>query len=295
MFGFGMFDTNAIAELWEEKFLNAVSIHIILSRHDEEFVTEAEEEILIPSSEVIEASIVTVPGDPNATREEEDFLKEFMDRLEHKGVSQEMAECVACDGFVNIWEPTLPAFEESDQAANLGSFSQSISVPEVSMSKNTVEETPLETAAVAEETPVESAAEVVEEAGELVVEQEIEIDLPLSDLAEAIAQDTQAMLTIVDALVAMPEFAEHIMRSVGNVAPFSEPIVNEVIPQRISVRLVGSSGQSREEQVARPVQPVRRPVAVQQAVAPVALPGEQTNGTLERRKPSVLDLMPRSN
>jgi hypothetical protein len=292
--GFGMFDTSAIADLWEEKFLNTVSIHIILSKQDDKNVVEGDEEIVIPTSEVIEASIVTIPGDPDATREEEEFLKEFTERLRSKGVEKEMAECVACS-FGNVWTPSLPVWaDQSEQTADRSRFIQSISVPEVSMSKNKVEETALETAEVAEETPVEPAIEAatLEPTEELVIEQEIE--LPVSDIAEAIAQDAEAMRVIAQALFNMPEFAQHVMSAVGVQAQALEPVIHEVLPQRISVRLVGS-GQRQEAQVA-PAQPVARPAAVQQAftqqpVAPVTLPGEQLNGA-SKRKPSVLDLLP---
>lgn len=306
-FGFGMFDTNAIAELWEEKFLNAVSIHIILSKEDEENIVELEEEILIPTSEVIEASIVTVPGDPAATREEEEFLAEFQNRLRRKGVPKEIAECVACNSVGELWTPNIPVWRDlSEQAVTSDrSLVFNISVPEVSMNKTKVEKKveetetteTLETAEAAESTPVEPAAEpVVEatlEAEELVIEEEVE--LPILVIAEAIAQDGQALSAIANALVQMPDFVQHVMNAIGVMQTQQfEPVLQETqpLPRKVTIKLVGS-GPSPVEQIT-PAQPVQRPVAVQQAVrqavAPVALPQGQANGT-KPRKPNVLDLM----
>ncbi len=316
MFGFGSFDTNAIAELWEERFLNAVSIHIILSKQDEEAIVETEDEILIPVSEVIEASVVTVPGDPAATREEEEFLAEFQDRLRRKGVPKEMAECVACSTVGELWTPNLPIWRDTSKQAVTSDRSLifNIQVPEVSMSKTVVEKTKLETAQAAEATPVEPAAEPLEtakaaeatpiepaaepvvdvtlKAEELVIEEEFE--LPILVIAEAISNDTQALNTIANALVQSPDFVEHIMTALGGPAQVFEPILQEaeILPRKVTIKLVGS-GPSPAEQ-APLAQPVQRPVAVkqavQQAVAPVATPVEQLNG-VKPRKPNVLDLM----
>lgn len=165
------------------------------------------------------------------------------------------------------------------------------------MSKTLVEETELETAEAAESTPVEPAAEpVVEatlEAEELVIEEEVE--LPILVIAEAIAQDAQALSTIANALVQMPDFVQHVMNALGVIqAPVIEPVLQEaeIVPRKVTIKLVGS-GPSPAEQ-APLAQPVQRPVAVQQAVqqavAPVATPGEQLNG-IKPRKPNVLDLM----
>lgn len=306
--GFGMFNTAAIADLWEEGFLNAVSIHIILTKQDEENVIAGEEEIIIPSSEVIEASVVTVPGDRESVREqdeEKEFLQEFAERLMSKGVKQEMAECVACSFGQNLWTPPLPVWAEnsgqsftSDRTATTKG-SQFYSVPEVSMSKKTVEQTkPEETALAVEETPVEPTETAVEGTPEMAVVEDLvieqEIELPVADIAQAFIMDAEAMRIIAQALFSMPEFAEHVL-SVSAPQQALEPVVQEVLPQRISVRLTTNS-QRQPAQVEQPARPVERPVAFQQAVAPqpvapVATPAEQLNGK-SRRRLSALDLLP---
>lgn len=286
LLGMEMFPTGAIADLWDEGFLNAVSIHIILSKLDEQGVIETEDEVIIPTSEIIEASVVTVPGDGDATREEQEFLEEFVDRLRVKGVSMDVAECVACN-FGNLWTPPTPVLQ-SEQVANRGDL---ISVPEVSMSKTNTEIAEITEAA--EETPVEAAAEVTEATlevtDEVVVEQEIE--LPVEDLAQAIAEDPAAILIIANALVGVPEFVQQLVVAASAQVQAVEPVMQVAMPQKIKLTLTSSVPQGRQE-VAQPVQPVQRPVAVQQAVAPVALPIEQANGA-KRRKPSALDLLPR--
>lgn len=67
--GIGEFDTAAIADLWEEKYINTVSIHLTLDKDDEANIVERDDEIIVPTSEMIEFSLVTVPGDRDATRE----------------------------------------------------------------------------------------------------------------------------------------------------------------------------------------------------------------------------------
>jgi hypothetical protein len=64
----GEFDTGLIADLWEEGWINAVSNHIMLTKEDIERVLETEEEIIIPTSEMLEFSIVTLPADRDAVR-----------------------------------------------------------------------------------------------------------------------------------------------------------------------------------------------------------------------------------
>jgi hypothetical protein len=83
----GEIDTGVIADLWEEKYLNSVSIHIMMTQEDEKNIVETDEEILIPTSEVIEFSVVTVPGDREANRE----------RMLAMGLDGALAECLLCE------------------------------------------------------------------------------------------------------------------------------------------------------------------------------------------------------
>jgi hypothetical protein len=293
--GFGMFDTGAIADLWEEEFLNAMSIHIILSKQDEQSVIETEDEIVIATSEVIEASVVTVPGDADAVREKE-YLEELAVRLRAKGIPKEMAECVACS-FGDGWTPSLPVWSTNEQSVNDGSV---IRIPEVSMNKKEAAEATLETAEEAEATPVETAEKTAVEGATLETTEEVivehEFQLPVVDLAQAIAQDEQATRVIAEALIQMPEFVQSIVSAVGAQTQSLEPVAAEVLPRKITLTLVGSGDQRPEAQVQQPAQSIVRPTVITQAVeqpvmaAPVALPAEQ-NGVPAKR-PSALDLLP---
>lgn len=89
------FDTSIIAELWDEGFLNATSLHVIFSPEDEARAFEANDRFVIPSSELIEFSIVTIPADRDAIRE----------RMAAKGVPDALFQCLCA--------PT-PNMEEDD-------------------------------------------------------------------------------------------------------------------------------------------------------------------------------------
>lgn len=294
IFGFsvGDFDTGVIADLWEERILNAVSIHIMLTREDLGNIIENDDEVIIPTSEVIEVSVVTVPGDREAGREQE-YAHNLLDRMETEGMDREMAECVSCNyGIYGHTSPfpvqqggDLGRQENSEQTANKGSF-KNLAKLEVSMSKNQVEKTAQE----AEEVEVEpTEVEITAQVEELEFEQEIE--LLVLDLADAIAQDDQALRTVAMALVKVPEFIQAISEAVGSQTSPHILEVTEAVPLRAKIVIVpGQRSETRQEQVA---QPVNRPVAVQQAAtAPVALP--QQNGAGQKRKPGVLDLLPPS-
>lgn len=88
----GTFDTGVIADLWQERILNAVSIHVMFTPEDEENIVETDEEIIIPTSEVIEFSIVTVPGDREAVRQ----------NLQQAGMQQELAQLVCDNGVCDV-------------------------------------------------------------------------------------------------------------------------------------------------------------------------------------------------
>lgn len=274
------FDTAVIADLWGERVLNAVSIHIMLTREDLNNVTENDDEVIIPTSEVIEVSVVTVPGDREAMREEE-YIAELIKRMETKGVDREMAECVACN--VGSYVPPFTAVRQSisDLTAKNGSMKE-LDKSEVSMNKKLVAETAPEVEVVEIATP-----EIEEPVLEATVEFEQEIELAVLDLAQAFVQDEQALHAVAMALVEVPEFIQAIAEAVNEQGTRLE--VTEVIPQRVKVVIVGS-GQQRETRQEQVAQPVQRPVAIKQAAAaPVALP--QANGRTARRKPSVLDLV----
>lgn len=291
----GSFDTGVIADLWQEEFYNAVSIHVMFSREDEEVVVEQEDEIVFPSSEVIEFSVVTVPGDPAAVREE------LMDRLVHKGVDADVANCVACEGGL-MFNPSLGVWMPSSalsigEAANSGSTVHPVAKREViDMEDETlVEEEELDTAAADDETTDDAVVEEEEaeveivEAEEAVVEVVEEIELDTADLVQAIIEDETALAQLTKALLSHPSFAEALLRS--NVVPVETELVAEVIRPR--VKFV-TSGQPRQATVAHeaPVRSVAqtaqpaRPRVTERPARPVAAPG-----ATERRKPSALDLV----
>jgi hypothetical protein len=209
--------------------------------------------------------------------------------MERKGVEREMAKCVSCN-VVNTLTPFVPMAAQqkfnSEQTVKSGSFVDLSKESEVGMSKKQVEKTNL----VTEE--VVTTAAVEETAQEEVVEFEQEIEIPVTDLAEAISRDGDALRTLALALVREPLFIQELGDALGGQVEVSHILeVQEALPLRAKFVFTGSGQKSGTvEQVA---QPVNRPVAVRQAAAaPVALP--QQNGVAQKRKPSVLDLLPPS-
>jgi len=65
----GNFDTAIIADLWAEGYVRATSLHVIFSQEDIAIMHETDSEFVIPTSELIEFSIVTIPADRDAIRE----------------------------------------------------------------------------------------------------------------------------------------------------------------------------------------------------------------------------------
>jgi len=273
----GEFDTGVIADLWEEEFYNAVSIHVLLSREDEDEIIEEEDEIIFPFSEVIEFSIVTIPGDPDAVREE------FMDRLIHKGVERAVAECVTCkDGLV--WVPQQKLWMSRNtlletEAARSGSNRSKVypvSMEENMGKKELVEKTP---AAAAEGEILEevSAAELEEllldEVKPVVEEQEFQIS-PL-DLVNTIIEDEDALATLAIALVNKPGILELLRDQLGEIVPGGE--IRPAAPHRVMLKFV-NGGSQRE---TKPKPPARQTAP---KAPPIAEPGQN------RRMPSVLDL-----
>jgi hypothetical protein len=270
-FGVADFDTSVIADLWEEKYLNAVSIHIMLTREDEKSIVETEEEILIPVSEVIEASVVTVPGDRESVREEEDGYLEMIDRMVHKGVDRAVAECFSCNE--GLWIPEMPHLgKNSVPTANSGSKVFSIPKLEDDMPKPIeVEETTLVAEAAEENEVLEAAQEPVEP----IAEQNINISTV--EFAQAIAQDPDALRIIAEALANSQEFLDMLFGTP------QDGVVLEAQMPTLKVNFVGS---------AKPVeQPVQQSVqqsvqSISETAAPVAVP----NGNQQRKKRSILNL-----
>lgn len=58
-----------VADLWSAGFLNAVSIRLNLEPGDIEQIVETDDEIILNSSDLVELSVVTLPGDAGAVRQ----------------------------------------------------------------------------------------------------------------------------------------------------------------------------------------------------------------------------------
>jgi hypothetical protein len=276
--GVADFDTGVIADLWEEKYLNAVSIHVMLTREDEKVVVESEDEILFPVSEVIEASIVTVPGDREAVREnQDDYLAEMIDRMVHKGVDRAVAECFSCNE--GLWIPQIPHLGKNSvrldpsQAANSGSKIFSIPKLEDDMTDPTkVEKTPVVAEAAGEPVVLEAAQEPEIEP---IVEQSVNINMV--EFAQALTQDPEALRIVAEALAHYQGFLDLLFD-----LP-QEAFMLEAQMPKIKVNFVGSAAP-----VEQPVeQPVRQPVhSISETAAPVAMP----NGGQPKRKRGILTL-----
>ena len=66
--GIGEFDTGIIADLWDNGVLRASSVQVFFTAADMARVFETDEHVIIPSSELIEWSLVTAPADREAVR-----------------------------------------------------------------------------------------------------------------------------------------------------------------------------------------------------------------------------------
>ncbi len=225
----GEFNTEKIAELWEEHWLNSVSIHVMFTQEDEKNVVELEDELLIPTSEVIEFSIVTIPGDREANREK--FLS--------MGLTPELVECLLCDdgekqqdGLVhprqgvyevgnNIYLPDGGKIKVGTDRSNAA---HSIPTPEVPME---TQEQDVEVADEAIEEEVADAAHVeqpfvaveMELDFEEGVEEELEIDT--LELAHAISENQDALRVLAQAFAADPSviqtFVQAIQENAGHI------------------------------------------------------------------------------
>jgi hypothetical protein len=92
-----------VKKMWDMGILNAISVRLGLSKADIENVIETEEEIVFPSSELQEVSIVPIPADPGAVRQVAFSL----------GLNPERAEQLLLLE-VNMDNETLEAIEEQE-------------------------------------------------------------------------------------------------------------------------------------------------------------------------------------
>lgn len=266
----GEFDTSVIADMWLEKFFNSVSVHVMFRPEDEENILEEEEEIVFATSEVLEWSICTIPGDPESGREE------MVDRMVHKGMRREIAESLTVPGVVHVPGSALFVPEHVLKAANSGSSILVTSKPEVKMDpEDLVVETEEEAAEVADlavefELPEVDLEEVVEE---LVTEVQ-EFQISAIDLATFLTEDEDALHILAMAFANLPGFSQALFVE-------TQPLVAEVgeaLPP-ITIKLV-NSGRKPAKQVSELVQ-ANQPLLVSQIrpsikqAANVPLPGHK--------------------
>jgi len=266
----GEFDTSVVADMWQEGFYNAVSVHVMFRPEDEENIIEEEDEIVAGTSEVLEWSIVTMPGDPESGREE------MVDRMVHKGMRRDVAEAIASGpGTFAVSGSALYVPSHMLKTANSGS---SVSVPvqkkrKVVMSKSTPAEEVETTAAEAAEEVADVTVEL-EVQDELVIEEEIEqvIEIPAVELASALAEDEEAMHIMAMALINHSGFGQALAEAYGqSVPPAAELLSAPALPVAIKFVSSGRSQVSQPAQAARPaVKSAYRPTVAQ--AAPVALP-----------------------
>lgn len=108
--------------LWNKGVLNAVSVRIGLTNEDIANITETDEEILIPTSELWELSLATIPADAGAVRQAalalgiddqrvNRWLMEVKNAMEVDGLETNDVETTAGE------EQTLPFFTPEDWTA----------------------------------------------------------------------------------------------------------------------------------------------------------------------------------
>lgn len=266
----GEFDTSVIADMWGERFFNAVSVHVMFRPEDEENITEEEDEVVAETSEVLEWSIVTMPGDPESGREE------MVDRMVHKGMRREVAESLTRPGVVHVPGSALFVPEHVLKAANSGSSVLVSAKPEVKMDpEDLVEETEevaaeVDDLAVEFELPEVDVEELVEEVHEAIQE----IQIPAADLANFLAEDEEALHILAMALANLPGFSQALFVE-------SQPLeaeVGEALPP-ITIKFVNSGRKPAKPQegIVQANQPVlvsqTRPTIKQAANVP--LPGHK--------------------
>lgn len=199
----GDFDTAVIADLWEEKWLNAVSKHIIMSPADEEAFLETDDEMIIPTSEMIEFSIVTVPGDSEAVRQ----------KMMAWGVNDHVINfCVDCNSGLSV-PSTVPV---TITTSNVTPGDDGDTRVEDSMpNEEEVEEVTAVAITGEEPEPVE---EVVGEAGALE-----SVEFTALEIVNGLVDDTEAMHVLrsglgVDALMdRLQQIAEQLTHIAENV------------------------------------------------------------------------------
>lgn len=272
----GEIDTGVIADLWEEKYLNSVSIHIMMTQEDELNIVETAEEILIPTSEVIEFSVVTVPGDREANRE----------RMLAMGLDGALAECLLCEveqqgGHVSGDKPFILSggglLPVNAHVGDMGKTSSLKFIPKPEVREMDPKEQDVDVADDADVEPVEPVESVdtpaddevgTEIHGE-VLETEIDetVDIPIEEIAEEVvlvlAEDPEALMALARAFAGNPEVIATFVEALRENA---EEIL---LPQVLAI----------------PKQPKYRFIRSKAADIPAKQVAEQVKQTSEKRRP----------
>jgi len=98
----GVFDTSVMADLWRDRYLNAMSIHVMFEPSDEDNIIETDDEIVFMTSEVLEGSIVTIPGDRDSVRP--GSSESIRRRLVGLGLTERVASLLVSNQPLRAWK-----------------------------------------------------------------------------------------------------------------------------------------------------------------------------------------------
>jgi hypothetical protein len=247
----GEFDTGLIADLWEEGWINAVSNHIMLTKEDIERVLETEEEIIIPTSEMLEFSIVTLPADRDAVRK----------RAMEMGVSDTIA--------ASLFNPTAVTrdsgiIEVVTQSAT--AHSDGATVTEDIMEHDELEMETQDTEA--QEAPPVDGPDELETAVQVEDVEEV-IELSAEELVNALVETPEAIQALAQAVV------EAILNDMPDAV---NALASAVAPPTRQTRLVINTNKTRPAQAQPQAQAQPNPhiaASVQPSPAPQRIKNEE--------------------
>ena len=291
----GEFNTAHIADLWDQKYLNSVSIHVMFTMEDENNIVELEDEILIPTSEVIEFSVVTVPGDREANRE----------RLLTMGMHPDLVECLVCNvddkGSQNTTKSGLILPNGVANVVDAGTGADNAQVapnPLVEVHSMETEEQEAEGTeetveteeSAAEETPTEVVAETVEL--EPAAEEEFQVDV--LEVAQAIAGDPEALMVLAQAFASDPDvlstFAEAFRQNASHI--LSPQSTELIAPARTQPRIrFVSNGAKPQPPGPQGASPAEKEAAKRRQLAQQAPKNPAQSNIPPKRKRALLGLV----
>jgi hypothetical protein len=272
------FDTGAVADLWEDRVLNAVSNHIMLNQEDEDSIFETDGEIIIPTSEMLEFSIVVLPADRDAIRNQALAL----------GLEPNVVDIM----FTAHKNPESGIITVSSQVTAHSTEDSMPNENEVSLENAQEEETPAAGAIAAnvDDQPQEETVETVEVEASVEVEEE-ELEIPIDDLVNALTASPEVMTALAQALApavtqaiaANDSLVEQIAAGLTRTEALTDTLASSA-PQDRRLRLV-ITGANNQASVPAPAP--RRIVASagQQVIEP------ETDSPPARRKVSLTSMV----